>query len=299
MGPMVRIQAQAVLYHNDLGSIRQTLRAVANAARYAREQRGLEIAVSMAYGDSGETPLPDEQELELWREIAGDMPVSYRHFGFNAGSAHGQNLLAEGFDGDYVLIMNPDVKPCPDFFHQMLQPFGDEKVAAVEARQCPVEHHKDYDPATGRTDWCTGACTMIRNRVFREVGGFDWKTFFLYCDDVDLSWRMKLAGYTLVYQPHAMVYHAKELSGEGGWMPTRAEMVYSAEAALLMAWKWGDDKRLGQLLERFKRGGEAEKLALQSYRKRKREGTLPEKIRADRRVATFTGNYYGKNRFTY
>ena len=76
-------------------------------------------------------------------------------------------------------------------------------------------------------------------------------------------------------------------------------MVYSAEAALLMAWKWGDDKRLGQLLERFKRGGEAEKLALQSYRKRKREGTLPEKIRADRRVATFTGNYYGKNRFTY
>ena len=57
---MVRIQAQAVLYHNDLGSIRQTLTAVANAARYAREKRGLEIEVSMAYGDSGETPLPDE-----------------------------------------------------------------------------------------------------------------------------------------------------------------------------------------------------------------------------------------------
>ncbi len=300
MSDPVRIQAQGVLYHNDLASIRQTLAAMANAVRHARERRGLDLEVSFAYGDSGSEPLAGEEELARWRELAGeDIRVSYRFFGFNAGSAGGQNLLAEPYEGDFVLIMNPDVKPCPDFFHYMLQPFSDKRVAVTEARQCPLEHHKRYDPATGSTDWCTGACSMIRREVFRQVGGFDKDTFFLYCDDVDLSWRIKHAGWRLVYQPHAIVYHAKDVSAGGEWMPSKAEQFYSAEAALLMAYKWCNDERLNALQEQYRFGSPAEREALQSYRKRKRERRLPEKIHADRSVATFNGMYYSANRFTY
>ncbi len=303
---MVRIQAQAVLYHNDLASIRETLRAMANAVSWARKHRGMALEVSFAYGDASPEPLVDQGELDAWRALGRDpetgeelVAVSCRFFGFNSGSAHGQNLLAESWDGDYVLIMNPDGKVCPDFFFHMLKPFEKAEVAVTEARQCPIEHQKAFDVATGRTEWCTGACSMIRNSVFREVGGFDWKTFFLYCDDVDLSWRIKLAGYTLIYQPHAMVYHAKELSQEGGWMPSEAEIYYSAEAALMMNYKWCNDQQLQKLMEQYKRGAPPERKALATFKKRRREGSLPEKIHADRRIATFTGNYYARNRFTY
>ena len=296
----VRIQAQSVLYHNDLGSIEQTIAAMANAARVSRERWGMDLEVVCAYGDSGETPLVSEEQLSKWQTLAGkDLTVTYRFFGFNAGSAGGQNLLAAPYEGDYVLIMNPDVKVSPDFFHYMLLPFEHGKTGVVEARQSPVEHHKFYAPGTGETDWCTGACSLIRNAVFREVGGFDEKTFFLYCDDVDLSWRIKAAGYQLIYQPHAMVYHAKELSSDAGWMPGYAEQFYSAEASLLMAYKWCNEERLHKLIMTYRHGSEVERDALRSYQKRKKEGRIPERIHVSRKIATFTGDHYSRDRFTY
>ena len=299
MGQTARIQAQAVLYHNEIASIAQTVEALANAVRYAREKRGLTVELSLAYGDSGDKPLLSEEDLRLLRERGGDeLTLRYQFFGFNAGSAKGQNLLAEPYDGDYVYIMNPDVKPCPDFFHYMLLPFSDERVGAVEARQVPLEHPKVYDPATGETPWCTGACTMLRNAVFREVGGFDSDTFFLYCDDVDLSWRVKHAGYRLIYQPHAMVYHAKEVSAEGDWSPSWAEMFYSAEAAMLMAYKWCDDARLEKLCSHYRHGSEVEREAFRAFRKRRQDGRLPARIQAPD-VPTYSGDNYSRTRFSY
>ncbi len=300
MGETVRIQAQGVLYHNDLASIRQTVTAMANAVRYAREKRSLRLDVTLAYGDSGDTPQLTETVLDELRAAAGEeLTLRYHYFGFNAGSARGQNLLAEPYEGDYVYIMNPDVKPCPDFFYYMLQPFSDERVGAVEARQVPLEHPKVYDPATGTTPWCTGACTMLRNAVFREVNGFDSDTFFLYCDDVDLSWRVKQAGYRLIYQPKAMVYHAKEVSADGDWSPSRAELFYSAEAAMLMAYKWCDEARLEKLCSHYRHGSEVEREAFRAFKKRRQEGRLPARIQAGPDVVSYTGDDYAHTRFSY
>ncbi len=299
MGDCIRIQAQAVLFHNDLASIEQTVEALANAARYAGERRGLQLEVTLAYGDSGDTPLLTEEALGRLRGAAGEeLRLRYQFFGFNAGSARGQNLLAEPYDGDYVYIMNPDVKPCPDFFYYMLLPFSDGRVGAVEARQVPLEHPKVYDPSTGETPWCTGACTMLRNAVFKQVGGFDSDTFFLYCDDVDLSWRVKHAGHRLIYQPHAMVYHAKEVSADGDWSPSWAEMFYSAEAAMLMAYKWCDDARLEKLCSHYRHGSEVERQAFRSFRRRRQEGRLPARIHAPEAVS-YSGDDYSRTRFSY
>ena len=71
----------------------------------------------------------------------------------------------------------------------------------TEARQTPVEHHKEYDPQTGVTSWAATALAMIPYAVFQEVGGFDEKTFFMYCDDVDFSWMVREAGYQIIYGP--------------------------------------------------------------------------------------------------
>src|SRR5262249_41448759 len=69
-------------------------------------------------------------------------------------------------------------------------------------------HPKYYDSTTGETSWCSGACCLIRRSALEKVGLYDSK-FFMYCEDVDLSWRFWGAGYKCVYAPRALLIHHK------------------------------------------------------------------------------------------
>jgi len=57
----------------------------------------------------------------------------------------------------------------------------------------------------------SGCSFAIRREVFEELGGFD-PDFFLYLEDIDLSWRARLAGYKIMYVPTSIVYHKFRLS---------------------------------------------------------------------------------------
>ncbi len=57
----------------------------------------------------------------------------------------------------------------------------------------------------------SGCSFAIRREVFEELGGFD-PDFFLYLEDIDLSWRARLAGYKILYVPSSIVYHKFRLS---------------------------------------------------------------------------------------
>ncbi len=59
---------------------------------------------------------------------------------------------------------------------------------------------------TARVDWVEGACLAVRRDVFEEVGGFD-ERYFMYCEELDLSRRMRDAGWRRVYVPAAEVVH--------------------------------------------------------------------------------------------
>lgn len=120
----------------------------------------------------------------------------------------------------------------------------------------------------------------------------------MYCDDLDFSWLLRLAGYKIIYVPQAVVFHAKWLDENGGWMPTGAEIYYSAEAALLMAYKWSAPDRLKELMDSFsKMPNTPEKKALDAFLKRKEEGRLPQPLDPEHRVAEFTIYGYGMSRF--
>lgn len=60
---------------------------------------------------------------------------------------------------------------------------------------------------------CGGACAY-RRAMLDEIGLFD-KDLQFNCEDVDLNWRARLAGYECVFAPHAMVYHMLSASGGG------------------------------------------------------------------------------------
>ena len=179
-----------------------------------------------------------------------------------------------------------------------MYPFLDEEVGMVEARQTPIEHQKEYDVETLETDWATTACAVFSKALFDELNGFDSETFFLYCDDLDFSWRVRLAGYKIIYQPLAPVFHAKRLSVKASWQPTKAEQYYSAEAALLMAHKWSNPGRVEQLLQVYQnsQNENCEKAAAHFIELRAAD-KLPEPLDPEHRVAKFIGDYYTENRY--
>ena len=51
-----------------------------------------------------------------------------------------------------------------------------------------------------------GCSVLFRKDLFLSLGGFDSR-FFMYYEDADLSWRIRRAGYSIVYEPKAVVRH--------------------------------------------------------------------------------------------
>ena len=294
----ISIQVQSVLFNNEKESLKKAAINLDNAFRVAKKE---DIAVSeirLSWGDASPEALFTDEEIEAINKELENIAVKYTYFDENTGSAKGHNILAESNDFSHVIIMNPDVIVSPFFFREIIKPLKDEKVGMVEARQTPIEHQKEYDKKTGETDWATTACALIPMDLFRKLNGFDCESFFLYCDDLDFSWRLRLEGYKIIYNPYAPVFHAKRLSIDGKWQPTSAEIYYSAEAAIMMAYKFSNNKRAEMLTKQFLNSGDKnQEKAAKEFLKRKEEGKLPVQLDKEQKVATFIGDYYSKNRF--
>jgi GT2 family glycosyltransferase len=61
--------------------------------------------------------------------------------------------------------------------------------------------------------WASGAAFFVRSSVYHELGGLD-EFFFAHQEEIDLCWRMQLAGYKVFVQPASVVYHVG-----GGTLP--------------------------------------------------------------------------------
>ena len=68
------------------------------------------------------------------------------------------------------------------------------------------EDHGQYDDGPKSVFWATGACLMVRSQLYQDVGGLD-KDFFAHMEEIDLCWRIRLAGYDLMMLPSSHVYH--------------------------------------------------------------------------------------------
>jgi GT2 family glycosyltransferase len=288
---------QSVLYGLPFAHVTRTLEYLDNACRIARRAGAGDISV--AFGDCSPDPVISPENLATLRNACGHLAaIDYTYFNRNLGSAAGHNRLLADADTDFVMILNPDVLAAPDLFTEMLGALEQPDVGFVEARQLPIEHPKDYDPITGDTSWASTACAMAPLRIFRELEGFDSETFFLYCDDVDFSWRVRLAGYRVVHRPSAAVFHDKRLSESGGWLSSSAEKYYSAEAGLLLPYKYSRPDLSEQYLNYFRSSGdETLERAASSFELRKNSGRLPKPIDIFHEVAQFLDGNYAIHRF--
>ena len=54
--------------------------------------------------------------------------------------------------------------------------------------------------------WATGACLLVRTKLFLDAGGFD-SSFFAHQEEIDLAWRLHRMGFGLAVVPSSVVYH--------------------------------------------------------------------------------------------
>jgi hypothetical protein len=62
-----------------------------------------------------------------------------------------------------------------------------------------------------KVEWVTGCCMMLRNSTLSINGLFN-ERFFLYYEDVELSFRLREIGYELHYLPSCKMYHEASVS---------------------------------------------------------------------------------------
>lgn len=77
-----------------------------------------------------------------------------------------------------------------------------------------AQYHQTYKDlrTTHEIDSPTGAFYLVRREVIEEVGMLD-ENFFFYAEDLDWSYRIKQAGWKIMYVPEVKITHLKRQSG--------------------------------------------------------------------------------------
>ncbi|MEO7993060.1 MAG: glycosyltransferase family 2 protein [bacterium] len=111
-------------------------------------------------------------------------------------------------------------------------------------------HGEPVESIAGLTDpipelFCCGGAMAIRRATYLEVGGFD-PDYFAFFEDVDLGWRLNLAGYKCVVAPESRVSHLQSFTAKT--MPRALRAFLCERNALTTMVKNLSDANLAELL---------------------------------------------------
>lgn len=154
----------------------------------------------------------------------------------NLGFAGGCNLGVKNARGAYIALLNNDAKPDRAWVRSAIDRFeADSRVGAVASRVLDWEGRnvdyigaaltwfgQGYKPLTGQplprhepaahdVLFGTGSAMFVRRSVYEQLGGFD-ERYFMFFEDVDLGWRLNLAGWRYVYEPASIAFHKHHAS---------------------------------------------------------------------------------------
>ena len=187
----------------------------------------------------------------LRQEAVDDTRMRLIESPINLGFAAGHNRLIAAARGDVVLLLNQDVELDPGFLRHAVEAFDARPgVAAVQGRlrrlaapgertetldTTGLEMHRDRrfvsrgrgeadGPEHGVAGDVFGAdgplpvylrAALMDARLPATRGGWEVldEDFFMYKEDVDLAWRLRLLGWTAWYAPKALAWHARSGAG--------------------------------------------------------------------------------------
>jgi len=179
-----------------------------------------------------------------------DPGVRYHQTGANLGYGTGANrgVAFAGGTAPYLLVMNADtvvepgavkamieaIEAAPDRgivgprvedpdgtlypsarrFPELIDAVGHAFLGMIVPNNPFTRRYRmlDWDHSdTAEVDWVSGSCFLIRRAAWDEVRGFD-ESYFMYAEDMDLCWRARNAGWTVVYEPAARIAHVQGAS---------------------------------------------------------------------------------------
>ena len=129
----------------------------------------------------------------------------------NIGFAAGCNAAAAFAKGEILIFLNPDTQVFGNWADDMAKGIEGDCVAVGPISNFVAGFQKaeiwgGEDKGFAETRLLIGFCLMIRADIFKELGGMD-ENLFLGCDDLDLSWRIHLAGYKMAIATGVFVHH--------------------------------------------------------------------------------------------
>jgi GT2 family glycosyltransferase len=164
----------------------------------------------------------------------------------NGGFSKGYNDALSQIDADYFVLLNSDIEVTENWIQPVIDLMESDKNIAV----CQPKIRSYYDrekfeyagAAGGFIDkfgypfcrgrifetieidkkqyddvheifWATGAAMFVKASIYKEFGGLD-EDFFAHMEEIDFCWRVKNAGYKVVYCPDSVVFHVG-----GGTLP--------------------------------------------------------------------------------
>jgi GT2 family glycosyltransferase len=203
-----------IVAHNSLTDLRKMMPAL-----LAELAAGDEVVIV----DSGS---PDGLRDELGRFAPGALLVPA---GGNVGFAEGANLGVSAAGNELIVLLNPDAVVQPGWAEAIRSPWNGPWAAWMALVTLDggnaintaggvlhftglgwagqVGQPVDTAPQLPReVGFLSGACLAIPSASWRQMGGFA-AHFFMYCEDVDLSLRLRLQGGRIAVIPGAQVLH--------------------------------------------------------------------------------------------
>lgn len=154
---------------------------------------------------------------------------------FNAGTAEGSNIAFRNSNGRYIIFQSNDLRLDKNCVKTLVE-IMEKKPSVGICTSVLVNYYKNKNgqhlidnaggiadifcfgmqnypekrlktiPEIGNIFFSYGGSFIIRRELFEKAGGFDFRYFTLN-DDIDLSWRVKLLGYDIIYYKKSVVYH--------------------------------------------------------------------------------------------
>lgn len=189
-------------------------------------------------GPDDELIVSDNASTDGSPELVAELAPAARivRNGENAGFGAAANSGAELATGDVVVLLNSDVRPQPGFREAILRPLTDGRDWAAWMPLVTYEDGALINTAGGTAhftgiSWAgrsgeptegalleprevafvPGGAVAVRRDEWRREGGFA-ESFFMYCEDLDLSLRLRLRGARVGIEPTAVLDHDYEFS---------------------------------------------------------------------------------------
>ncbi len=208
-----------------------------------------------------------ENELASLQAEFADPRITWRALGQNLGFAGANNIIIREIKTPFVVLLNNDTEVDPNWLEPLIAAaLSDPKIAVCQGKIHSLYNKNFFDYAgaaggfidrlgypyargrvgfsleedIGQYDdevdifWASGAAFLLRRDIGLKYGLLP-TDFFFYHEETDLCWRLKDAGYRIVFVPRSLIYHKGAGSSRRSKRELQKRIFYVHRNALLLA----------------------------------------------------------------